>query len=110
MNGQWLGRFEGSQNGSITVNIDERQTSYEGIAYLQPDEESAAAVAASFGTPNKKNSFTCRTTAILPIDPILGFPTFPPHENIRKRYGDNFVISKWADVTGSWKDNNLKLS
>lgn len=74
MNGQWRGKFQGSQNGSITLNIDERQTSYEGIAYLHPDEDSAAALVASFRTPNKKNSFTCRTTEILPIDPISGFP------------------------------------
>jgi hypothetical protein len=109
MNGQWRGQFEGSQNGSITVNIDERHTFYEGIAYLLPDENSAAAVAAFFRTPNKETSFKCRTTGILPIDPVSGFPSFV-NENIRRRYGDNFVISKWADVTGSWKDNDLKLS
>jgi hypothetical protein len=110
MNGQWLGKFEGTQKGSITVNIDERETSYEGIAYLHPDQNGAAPVAASFRTPNKKNSFSCRTTGILPIDLVFGFPTLPTDENIRTRYGENFVMSKWADVRGSWKDNTLKLS
>jgi hypothetical protein len=110
MNGQWRGNFEGSQSGIITVNIDERQASYEGIAYLHPVEETAATIAASFRTPDKKNSFSCRTTALLPIDPMSGFPVFPTHENIRTRYGDNFVMSQWADVTGSWKHNTLKLS
>jgi len=110
MNGQWLGRFEGTQNGSITVNVDEREAWYEGIAYLHPDENSAAAVAASFRTPNKKNSFRSRTTEIVPIDPTSGFPTSPTHENIRTRYGENLVMSKWADVSGAWKNNTLKLS
>src|SRR5213075_68866 len=105
MNGQWCGKFEGSQTGSITVNVDERRDSYEGIAYLHPNGESAAAIAASFGTPNKENYFACRTTGILPIDPISGFPTFATHENIHRRYGNSVVISKWADVSGSWKDN-----
>jgi len=110
MNGQWRGKFGGTQKGSITVNIDEREAWYEGIAYVHPDEESAAAVGASFRTPNKKNSFSCRTTVVLPIDPMSGFPTLATHENIRRRYGDNFVMSKWADVGGSWKDNTLELS
>jgi FRG domain len=110
MNGQWLGKFEGTQKGSITVNIDERETWYEGIAYLHPDQTGAAPVAASFRTANKKNSFSCRTTGILPIDLVSGFPTLPTDENIRTRYGENFVMSKWAEVRGSWKDNTLKLS
>ena len=111
MNGQWRGKFEGSQNGSITVNVDERSTFYEGIAYLDPENDSAAApVAASFRTPNKNNSFNCRTTEVVPIDPSSGFPVFPTHDDIRRRYGENFIMSQWADVSGSWKENNLKLS
>jgi hypothetical protein len=37
MNGQWLGTFQGSTgNGTIIVNIDERETSYDGVAYTHP--------------------------------------------------------------------------
>jgi hypothetical protein len=110
MNGQWRGKYKGTRTGSITVNVDERSSSYEGIAYLHDDDSSAPILAGSFKTHDKNPSFTCRTTLILPVDPVTGFPALPGSPNIKERYGENLIVSKWADVTGSWKNDNLKLS
>ena len=69
-------------------------------------------VAASFRTLNKDRSFAARTNEMFPINPFSGFPTSVSiwEEQIKKHYPANVAISKWADVTGSWTDNELKLS
>ncbi len=113
MNGQWRGKFSGSTNGEITVNIDERPSWYEGIAYLHSDDsKNIPSVAASFRTSGKDHSFKVRTNGVLPIDPFSGFPVLLPiwEERIKKHYPANVTISSWADVTGSWENNDLKLS
>jgi FRG domain len=113
MNGQWRGKYNGSRQGTITVNIDERPLSYEGIAYLHDDDsKNTPSVAASLKTTGKDHSFKVRTNGLLPIDPLSGFPALLPiwEERIKKYYPANVIISKWADVTGSWENNDLKLS
>jgi hypothetical protein len=113
MNGQWRGKFSGSTNGEITVNIDERPSWYEGIAYLHSDDHrNIPSVAASFRTSSKDHSFKVRTNAVLPIDPFSGFPVLLSvwETQIKEHYPPNVTISNWADVTGSWKNNDLKLS
>ena len=34
MKGQWIGNYTGSSPGMIIVNVDERSTHYQGVAYL----------------------------------------------------------------------------
>lgn len=113
MNGQWRGTYDGSRQGTITINVDERSSCYEGVAYLEDDDpRSIPSVAVSFRTLNKDHSFAARTNEIFPINPFSGFPTSVSiwDEKIKKHYPENVTISKWADVTGSWRDNELKLS
>jgi len=113
MNGQWRGKYSGSRQGTITVNVDERPSQYEGLAYLDDeDRQNIPSVAVSFRTLNKNHSFRVRTSAMLPIDPFSGFPTSLSiwEEQIKSHYPANVTMSKWADVTGSWKDNELNLS
>ena len=49
---------------------------------------------------------------MLPIDRFSGFPTSLSYweEHLKKDYPVGVAISKWADVTGSWTDKELKLS
>jgi hypothetical protein len=113
MNGQWRGNYSGSRQGTITVNVDERPSHYEGVAYLDDDDrQNIPSVAVLFRTSNKDHSFRVRTSAMLPIDPLSGFPTSLSiwEEKIKKYYPSDVAMSKWADVAGSWKDNVLKLS
>ena len=113
MNGQWRGKYSGSRQGTITVNVDERSSHYEGFAYLDDDDpQNIPSVAVSFRTLDKDHSFKVRTSAMVPIDPFSGFPTSLSiwEEQIKKHYPANVTMSKWADVTGSWKDNELNLS
>lgn len=113
MNGQWRGTYGGSRQGTITVNVDERSSCYEGVAYLDDDDpQNIPSVAASFQTLNKDRSFAARTNEMFPINPFSGFPTSVSiwEEQIKKHYPANVAISKSANVTGSWRHNELKLS
>jgi hypothetical protein len=113
MNGQWRGKYSGSRQGTITVNVDERPSSYEGVAYLDDDDtQTIPSAAASFRTLDKNHSFKFRTLAMLPINRFSGFP-MPLSDwetHLKKDYPAGVVVSKWADVTGSWTDKELKLS
>jgi len=110
MNGQWLGRYAGPGAGRIILNIDERDTAYEGVAYLLPDDfKTFPASAASFRTADKQTArFQFRTTSVMPIDPVSLL--VEPWDKVRSHFADNVAFSTYADVTGSVDDEFLKLS
>ena len=76
MKGQWIGNYTGSSPGMIIVNVDERSTHYQGVAYLHESNPAIPSTAASFKTSKKERSFRFRTDVILPI-------------NVRRLNGDN---------------------
>jgi hypothetical protein len=103
-----MGQFEGTTVGAITINLDERLSYYEGVAYLHPGNTQVPGIAASFRTPNKNSSFSTRTYAILPIHPSDGIPV--SWDLIKGNYPVGTAISLWADVKGSFSDGCLNLS
>lgn len=110
LNGQWLGRYLGVGPGTIILNIDERDTAYEGVAYLLPDDfKTFPASAASFRTVDKQiDRFQFRTTSLMPIDPIS--LSVQPWEDVHKHFANNIAFSTYADATGGLADNLLKIS
>ena len=107
MNGQWIGRYSGASNGIIVVNIDERHTNYQGVAYLNEDNKAIPRVAAFFRTKDKSLNFQFRTDLILPINPVSEIPDTWDH--IKGHYGEDVVISEYADVKGTWSKETLSL-
>ncbi|MCK9420395.1 MAG: hypothetical protein M0R70_13575 [Nitrospirae bacterium] len=89
------------------MNIDERSSHYQGVAYLNETNKTLPSTAAWFHTENKNKNFQFRTDLILPIDPP-GIPTSA--DKIRDHYTENVGISNYADVNGSWESDSLKLS
>lgn len=108
MKGQWIGIYSGSNDGLIVVNVDERQTHFEGVAYLNEGNGSLPSTAAAFRTKNKDPKFTFRTGAILPINPFTG--TTDSWDSLKRHFPQEVVIPEYADVEGSWDENELKLS
>jgi hypothetical protein len=109
MNGQWLGAFSNSEGGgSILVNIDERETYYQGVAYTHPTNAALPSAAAFFRTPNKNAKCEFRTAVLQPIDPATSFVV--SWESIKDRFEKNIVFSKYADVTASCDGAALTLS
>jgi len=103
-----MGKFTGSTgDGKIFVNIDERETCYQGVAYTHPDNGALPSSASSFKTKNKDPKSELRTDALLPFDPVTASVT--TWDLIKDKY-PNLMFSKYADVTISWENAALTLS
>lgn len=108
MNGQWVGEYTGSSGGKIVINVDERDSYYEGTAVLCETDSALPTAVAFFRTPNKTNEFRFRTDSIQAIDPASGFTL--PWENVRNRYQGVEHFSQHADVEASWDVDSLRFS
>jgi hypothetical protein len=108
MRGQWVGRYTGSTEGMIIVNVDEFPWYYEGVAYLIEDQKAYPSTAALFRTINKNTDFVFRTNAVLPVDPKTGMTG--QWDEIKKNYAPNLILSQFADVNGSCRGDSLVLS
>jgi len=106
MNGQWIGEYNGTNNGSIIVNVDDRGDHFEGVAYLLQSNSSLPSSAASFTTKDKSNEFEFKTQVIMPIHPSTRVPD--TWDNLKGFYPDA-SISKDACVRGSWDKEKLIL-
>lgn len=105
MKGQWLGTYAGTSTGAIMVNIDERESYFQGTAYLVEDDPIGFIPVASFKTANKSTDFAFRTD---PIQPVSEQGLILDWEQIKKTFpGHNF--SKNAEVSGSWTRESLTL-
>jgi hypothetical protein len=107
MNGQWVGTYMGSSSGQIVLNVDERSSFYEGTAHLLQDDQKGLNAAAAFHTTNKENKFQFRTDVILGINPISGAAI--QFNDLKDRNGGE-AFPQYADVSGEWNSDTLKLS
>jgi hypothetical protein len=108
LNGQWLGKFTGSNNGYAIINIDDRGDHYEGVAYMHSDNTALPSTYAYFRTTDKSESSKLNKVPVYPINPTT--KTVDSWENVKKYYGDNIVFSKHVDVEGNWNQESLKLN
>ncbi|QYJ99289.1 FRG domain-containing protein [Shewanella alkalitolerans] len=71
MKGQWIGRFQGTNTGSVTINIDELKDEYSGVAYFIDADKQKPSLAAHFRfCKSGKNSFDFKTLLINPLNPF----------------------------------------
>lgn len=105
LNGQWLGRFEGTDPGHIIVNIDALESSYEGVAFLINDDPSLPVTNAAFTVPGKNHNFELRTNYLLAHDPKTMAPV--PLNELQQRFGK---FSQYADVKGTLDGDTFKLT
>jgi hypothetical protein len=64
MKGQWIGRYSGTFQGEIVVNVDECIDHFQGLAYLIDDNPGAPRIAVRFRTPSTNSQFSVRATEI----------------------------------------------
>ena len=108
MKGQWIGTYTGSSEGMIIVNIDERSSHYQGVAYLHDNKETLPSTAIYFKTNNKDREFDFRTDVMAPIDPQSKIAA--TWDQVKHHYPQEVTVSKDAIVKGSWNNNTLSLS
>jgi len=107
MKGQWIGNYSGSHGGLIVLNVDDRGTHFEGVAYINESNNKLPSVAAGFVTTGKEKNFCFRTNTILPINPNNG--VVDSWDNVKAYYAANIAMSSFADVTGKWDNNSVEL-
>lgn len=108
LNGQWIGKYSGTNSGDIHVNIDEDEASYHGVAYVFSPDPKFPIAAARFSTPGKRRDFSFRTESIQPID-LSTSPGPLEWESLQAKYPD-MTFAKYADVRGSFDSNALTMS
>lgn len=106
MRGQWIGKYTGSTQGTLIVNIDETPENFVGIAYARPTDKNLPASAAHFATDDK--SLKQKVVAYVnPIDPRNGFQC--AWNDIKHLYGENVTHSEKADVSIELLEGALRL-
>ncbi len=108
MKGQWIGQYSGTNEGLILVNIDERPSNFEGVAYVNDKNGLLPSNAAWFNTTSKSRVFSFRTALISPINPNTGVAD--SWKNVKAFFGQGVVIPEYADVKGEWSETLLKMS
>lgn len=108
MKGQWIGNFSGTNEGLILVNVDERKSMFEGMAYVHDKNGALPGLEDWFNTCCKASDFTFRTSAISPINPQTGVAD--SWGNLKRFFGQDVVIPEFADVSGTWTETSLKMS
>lgn len=108
MKGQWIGRYSGSNSGIIIVNIDERSSYYEGVAYLHDDKPNLPSSAITFRTPNTNTDFQFNGLKTKAINPHTGFSD--EWSNVKNLYADEVIFPESVDVSGVWNESELSLT
>jgi hypothetical protein len=108
MNGQWQGPFTDDNGGGLLiVNVDERESFYQGVAYMHPKQPALPSSAAAFRTKGKTAKEEFRTDALLPLDPST--MAVAEWDVVKNKY-PNVDFSHYADVTSSLDDAGLTLN
>lgn len=107
MRGQWIGRYSGSNDGQIIINLDDRGAFYQGVAYLVTDDHAIPSSAGFFRVMKDKNKLIKAVTDyILPINPATG--TTGDWAQLKEGYPDT-ILAKSAEINGTFSGNKLKL-
>ncbi len=108
MKGQWIGSYEGTTQGTIVVNVDDRGRYFQGVAHLFEADSRFPHSLAFFRTADKAEQFKSRTYEIQAFDPETHF--FNPWNIVKQRFGSDITFSQYADVEGHWNETHLTLT
>lgn len=106
MKGQWIGRYDGSVEGHIMINIDDMSDHYSCVAYLNPDNKDIPSTVVHLNTKDKNNKQ--EVTAFLnPVDPRNNREC--TWEEIENLFAENIVHSKDATVKLQHSKEKLEI-
>jgi hypothetical protein len=106
MNGQWLGRYSGTNSGTLFINLDDMGSHYAGNAFAYDDNPSLPHTYAYVRTPNKETScHLCLELA--PLHPHTGEPA--NWNQISPLFGPSIIFPKRAEADLELADGVLKV-
>ncbi len=97
MNGQWIGRYTGTNQGLLVIDLDDVGTHCDGTAVaLNSNAALPPMLADLVNVSNGQQAFVLRAMT-MPIDRASGRPVV--WDEIKKNYPDDLVIPSHADIT-----------
>jgi FRG domain len=107
MNGQWVGRYTGTNSGLLVIDLDDIGTHYEGIACAYDDDTSLPSTCVFIKTTDKSNPFNGRVDLLL-IDPRSGEPT--TWDKISSLFESDTIVPEYADVRLDLSGDTLNVT
>lgn len=107
MNGQWIGKFQGSNSGTLVLDLDDRGSYFEGYAYAYADTDELPSTYVYIKTIDKRPTIEGKVS-IFPLDPKLGGPT--TWEKISGMFPAGTAHGKMADVKIIYHGKTLEVS
>ncbi|HUE36906.1 MAG TPA: FRG domain-containing protein [Candidatus Acidoferrum sp.] len=108
MNGQWIGKCEGTNTGLVFLNVDEMPAHFQGVGHLLDDNKLVPGAAIFFATKDKNRNFEFRSISVYPIDSQTAVPT--SWDKIKHRYTADVRMPNYVDVKGKWEDEFIEFS
>lgn len=107
MKGQWLGRYSGTNSGTLFINLDDMGAHYAGNIIAYDDNTSNPHTYAYVETPNKEAScHLCLELA--PLHPQTGDPA--NWAQIAPLFASNIIFPKRAEANLDWLNGTLKIT
>jgi hypothetical protein len=107
MNGQWIGKYTGTNDGEMIVNVDDLGSHFQGVAYLTDNNKTLPRMGVQVQTKNKDTDFNLPSVAISVIHPKTG--NAAPWDEIKQFY-PGVTIPGNANVVGQWDERSLKMA
>jgi hypothetical protein len=104
MNGHWYGRYSGTNNGQIVIELDDRGEFFEGSAYAYDGNPSFPSTFAHIKTIDKSKQASVKVQ-LAPLDPRSGEIT--DWKSIVNLYPNNIIIPNEAQVDFDWNEKHL---
>ena len=106
MNGQWTGRYNGTNSGGLIVNLDDLGSYFQGVAYLTDDNATFPTIGAVIRTTNKAAEFHFHTD----VWPILRQTGNAASREEVKEFYPNVSVPTKAEVRGRWDSHSLTFA
>lgn len=108
MNGQWIGGYTGTSSGLLMINVDDRESHFEGVAYLKPHGDDVPSTGVAFRTVNRDTEFRFGSSHLWAFHPSTG--NLASWDDIKTFYPAGFTVSNHVEVSGRWDEHLLELS
>jgi FRG domain len=121
MQGQWIGRYTGTNVGEAILELDAVGDHFEGRAYIYDDRMDLPSTAAFVTIPKGASTYSVPQLPLTPLDPVSGdftewrylkdrlpLVTFPTSANTDWEIGNDTIHVKWLTDIGTSGEGTLQ--